>query len=108
MACDVEKDKGTDAKTEESTPMVAPLTSLKAGKHVEEIMQGQMKEAGSPHLLPLSTSTEGKVAAFASTLASLDTAPIPRCHHRKSAQVLLRTFRLRHSHAQASGTPWLP
>lgn len=104
----MEKGKGTGAKTEDSAHVAAPLTSLTAGKHAKETMRDQMKEAGSPRLLSLSTSAEGKVAPFTSTLASMDTAPTPRCHHRGSAQVILRTPHLRHSRAQASSTPWLP
>lgn len=43
--------QGHSAKAEDGAHMAAPLTSLKAGKHAEETMRDQMKEAGSPRLL---------------------------------------------------------
>lgn len=99
--------QGHSAKAEDGAHMAAPLTSLKAGKHAEETMRDQMKEAEVP-ACSLSPSAERKASPFTSTPASMDTAPTPRCHHRRSPQVILRTLRLRHSRAQVSSTPGLP
>lgn len=58
-------------KIDRRAHMAALSHLLKVGKQVEEVME----ETGSPHLLPLPTSRERKLAAFNSTLA-------PGPHHK--------------------------
>lgn len=84
--------------------MAALSHILKVGEQVEEIMEDQKEKTGSSHLLALSISREEKVATFNRTLATWTL--VPSHHHQKSPQIILRTFHLRHSCAQATGVLW--